>query len=101
MRHPLDRPDRRSLGAPMARKVPRKDVPAVVAEIAALQRERGVVEPGAVNEDGASLRRVWLVSGGVGKAAFAVYRKLHSDFRCRLQGAVEVFDQILRILEAD
>ena len=58
-------------------QIQRQHVPAVIAEIAALQPEQRMVEPGAVDEQHARLASVEQVRGGVGEGAFPVYYQVH------------------------
>src|SRR5207302_9831258 len=77
VRHCFNGRKRRSGGTPVAGKVEREHVPAVVAEVAALQSEQGMVQAGAVHEDERGLPGVELVGGGVGEDRLAVDLEIH------------------------
>src|SRR5205814_6404954 len=63
--HLRHRGKRRAGRLAMPGQVEREHVPAVIAKVAALQAEPGVVEAGAVDEHDRALRRVYLVVRGI------------------------------------
>src|SRR5688572_15567083 len=63
----------------MSRQIHREDVPPVIAEVAALQAEQRVVEPGAMDEHHGGLLRVELVRRGIGEGRLAVDCEIHLE----------------------
>src|SRR5437764_2100828 len=61
----------------MTGQVDGEHIPAVIAEIAALQAEPGMVESRTMHEHHGALRRIELVVGGVGEDRFAGDFELH------------------------
>src|SRR5207237_6147479 len=90
IRHCLDARNRWSCGTAVAGKVERQHVPAVIAEVAALQPEPGMVEAGAVQEAGRRLPGVELAGGGMGEDQLAFDLEIHftAALRARSRSAI-------------
>src|SRR3954468_9496893 len=61
----------------MTWQVDGQHIPPVIAEVAALQAKRGMVEPGAVDENHGRLLRLERVRGRVCESFFVIERKIH------------------------